>query len=146
MSDKIEYPTEDEAQQFSEEFDRIVENTLFELRESGYKVRTDIIMKERNEGESSAVRVGATLYVAKAVESDPEIQLYENPTDAELEEILLKAADYTGTWYHSRVVLTYTGEWTPLQVKVAELDEESGVFLSLHYPTGKTIYLHPHLA
>lgn len=145
MSDNVEFPTEDEAQRFSDEFDQIVENTLFELRESGHKVRTDVIMKDRNEGESSAVRVGATLYVAKAVESDPEIRLYENPSDAELEEVLLKAADYTGTWYHSHVVLTFTGDWTPLQAKVAELDEESGVFLSVHYPSGRNIYLHPHL-
>lgn len=145
MSENIEFPTEDDAQRFSDEFDRIVENTLSELRESGHKVRMDIIMKERNEGESSAVRVGATLYVAKAVQSDPDIQLYENPSDAELEEILLKAASYTGTWYHSHVVFTFMGEWTPLQAKVAELDEESGVFLSLHYPAGKNIYLHPHL-
>ena len=145
MSDRIEFPTEDEAQRFSDEFDRIVEDTLSELRESGSKVRTDVIMKDRNEGESSAVSLGATLYVAKAVQSDPDIQLYENPSDAELEEILLKAADYTGTWYHSHVVFTFTGEWTPLQARVAELDEDSGVFLTMHYPAGKTIYLHPHL-
>lgn len=146
MSDTIEFPTDDDAERFSTEFDRIVENTLFELRESGQKVRTDVIMKERNEGESSAVRVGATLYVAKAVQSDPDIQLYENPTDEELEEILLKAASYTGTWYHSHVVFTATGEWSALQSKVADLDEESGVFLSVHYPHGKSIYMHPHLA
>jgi hypothetical protein len=146
MSDIIEFPTDDDAERFSAEFDRIVENTLFELRESGQKVRTDIIMKERNEGESSAVRVGATLYVAKAVQSDPDIRLYENPTDAELEEVLLKAADYSGTWYHSHVVFTSTGDWSPLQKRVAELDEESGVFLSIHYPAGKSIYMHPHLA
>jgi hypothetical protein len=145
MSDKIEFPTEDEAQRFSEEFDRIVESTLSELLEHGDKKRTDIIMQERNEGESSAVRVGATIYVAKAVESDPEVKFYENPTDAELEAILLKAASYTGTWYHSRVVLTFTGEWTALQAMVADLDEESGVFLSLHYPTGKAYYFH-HMA
>lgn len=145
MSDMIEFPTDDDAERFSDEFDRIVENTLFELRESGQKVRTDVIMRERDEGESSAVRVGASLYVAKAVQSDPNIRLYENPSDAELEEILSTAADYTGTWYHSHVVFTSSGEWSDLQKRVADLGEESGVFLSVQYPTGRTIYLHPHL-
>jgi hypothetical protein len=84
--------------------------------------------------------------VAKAVQSDPDIRLYENPTEAELEEILLKAASYTGTWYHSHVVFTSTGDWSVLQKRVAELDEESGVFLSIHYPEGKSIYMHPHMA
>lgn len=142
MSDIVEFPTDDEAERFSEEFDRIVDNTLSELWENGDKKRMDVIMKERNEGESSAVRVGATIYVARAVETDPDVKLYENPSDAELEEVLLKAADYTGTWYHSRVVLTYSGEWSALQAKVAGLDDESGVFLCLQYPAGKAHYLH----
>ena len=134
MSDTIDYPTSDEAQRFSEEFDNIVTETLSELNTNGVRLRTDIIMSERNEGESSPVRLGATLYVSKAVNNDPDIKHYENPTEDELLEILNKSENYTGTWYHSKVTLYFRGKWTPLQAKVAELDEESGVFLQFHYP------------
>lgn len=145
MSNRIEHPTEDEVQLFSDEFDRIIDNTLFELSENGVKVRADVIMKDRNEGESSAVRVGASLHVSRLIESDPDIIYYDNPTDAELEEILARAANYTGSWYHSYVVLTLSGEWSSLQCKVAELDDESGIFLSIRCPEGHTLYTHPHL-
>lgn len=135
MSDDIQYPTADEAEQFSDEFDKIVDNTLAELNQSADRVRTDIIMSNRDEGESSPVRLGATLFVSQAVAADPEIKQYENPTDEQMHEILDRAANYTGTWYHSKVTLYSTGKWTPLQAKVAELDEESGVFLMFHYPS-----------
>lgn len=134
MSQTIHYPTAGEAERLSAEFDRIVQETFDELTGAGVKVRTDVIMRARDEGLSSPVRVGASLYVAHTVHDDPEIAVYDNPDDEQLREILAKAAAYSGDWFHSKVLLRFSGQWSALQTEVAELDEDSGVFLMFDYP------------
>ena len=132
-------PSSKDAEAYSEEFDNIAGATLHELVEAQTHLRTELIMQDRDEGLSSPVRLGATLYVAHAVDADPEIAKYDDPTDEELQQVLDRAASYDGDWYHSRVTLNYTGSWSPLQEQIAELDEESGVFIVFNYETSEEL-------
>lgn len=133
MTQEIQLPTAEEAEQLSERFDRVACTTLHELAGRCTHERLELIMQGRAEGLSSPVRVGATVYVRKAVEDDPWVTKYDEPTDADLHEVLAKAESYDGQWYHSRVILNFYGSWTPLEREVAELDEESGVFIVFNY-------------
>lgn len=133
MTNEIQLPSAEEAEQLSERFDRVACTTLHELAGSRKHERLELLMQSRAEGLSSPVRAGATVYVRKAVEDDPTVTKYDDPTDADLREVLAKAESYDGRWYHSRVVLNFYGSWTPLQREVADLDEESGVFIVFNY-------------
>lgn len=133
MTDEMQMPSPEEAEQLSEAFDRVVAKTLHELAGRSTHERLELIMRERAEGLSSPVRAGATVYVAHAVENDPKVAKYDHPTDDDLRTVLAKAETYTGQWYHSRVVLSFHGTWSPLEQEVAELDEDSGVFVVFDY-------------
>jgi hypothetical protein len=142
MNDTMQFPTTEEADRISAEFDVIVQHTFDELTRNGVRVRTDVVLRSRNEGLSSPVRVGASLFVSRAIQSDPDVVEYDDPSEAQLREILARAERYTGDWYHSKVTLHYTGHWTPLQTEVAELDEESGVFVIFDYDSPEALSSH----
>lgn len=133
MNSELRLPSEKEASELSDRFDRKVCSTLQELVERQAHERFETLMEASGEGLSSPVRVGAEVYIAHAVEDDPKVAKYDNPSDLELLEVLNRAAKYTGDWYHSRVVLKFYGSWSPLQRAVAELEEESGVFVIFDY-------------
>lgn len=134
MNIKMELPTEEQAARFSEQYDKTVEETLAKLLLQAPMVRADIIIAERQASLSSPVRVAALLYVKAALEGDAEVECFDYPTAQNLRHVLAKAESYEGDWFHSRVTLRYSGGWSPLEQEVAELDEESGVFVEFHYP------------
>lgn len=135
MNTKIELPTNEQAERFSEQFEQAVWEAMADLLERQPKMRADLILRDLGIATlSSPVRVAVMQYVKSAVEADPLVTSFDQPSVEDLRHIIAKAEHYGGDWYHSRVTLRYSGSWTPLEQEVSELDEESGVFVEFHYP------------
>lgn len=110
--------------------DSIAESYAF-WKSQGRKVRPDILWREVESG--SDLEIAATLYVMKLVEADKSIPRYDNPTQAEMQEILERAASYEGDWYHSIVKLEMSDDWTPLHQAIDDLPYSAGVSLSVSF-------------
>lgn len=102
-----------------------------ELKELGVVARAEILSKGAKKGSSEDV--GATLYELRTVESDSNVQRYDDPSDEELLEVLAKAESYVGEWFHSSVRMTCVGDWTPWQKRVRELPSSAGVYRSYSF-------------
>lgn len=67
------------------------------------------------------------------ISSDDTIARYDEPTVEDLTEIIQKAKEYTGSWYHSEVTLPewlISKEYSLLQKEVEELGQNAGIVIS----------------
>lgn len=108
-----------------------INDAYAELKERGVVARAEILSEGAEEG--SAEDVGATLYEMRTVDSDSDVQRYVDPSDEELLEVLAKAESYDGDWFHSNVLMTSVGGWTPLQQRVKDLPSSAGVYRSYSF-------------
>jgi hypothetical protein len=122
-----------------DEFDRVVVDTFQRLKASDRKVRPDVLGLD---DENSPASVGAWLFVADELGTDSDVLTYSNPTEEELRVILVRALEYSGDWYHSRVTLCFTGEWSRLEEAITELPASAGVFLSYSYASKEAMLKH----
>lgn len=85
------------------------------------------------EHECSPEEIDELLEELHKIDEDSEIIHYVSPTIQEMKEIIEKAETYTGTWYHSKVVLSGNKEkpeTEELKNKISELGEDHGIALS----------------
>lgn len=73
---------------------------------------------------------GVALYEHRKVFTDPDLIRYENVTDGDLREILDRAKQYDGEWYHSYATFTVGEEMSPLASEVAALPSSAGVYIT----------------
>lgn len=84
----------------------------------------------------SPEEINELLIELRTIDEDPEIAYYDLPNIQEMKEIIEKAEDYSGTWYHSKVVLSGFEEdleKQELKNKISELGEDRGIALSWTY-------------
>lgn len=87
--------------------------------------------------ECTTEEINELLEEIHAIDEDTEIVRYDLPSVKEMKEIIEKAENYTGQWYHSNVVLLGNKEnleKEELKNKISQLGEENGIALAWRYP------------
>ena len=82
--------------------------------------------------ECSEEEIDELLNELRTIDEDSEIIHYDLPNIQEMKEIIEKAENYTGTWYHSKVILSGFEEdleRQELKNKISQLGEEHGIAL-----------------
>jgi len=74
-------------------------------------------------------RINDKILESTLVHSDPQIDKYYLPNRSQLQEVLMKARIYKGTWYHSVVILRKSLNNTPELMKVKKLGADAGIYI-----------------
>jgi len=86
--------------------------------------------------ECSEEEIDELLNELRTIDEDSEIIHYDLPNIQEMKEIIEKAENYTGKWYHSKVILSgfeEDPERQELKNKISQLGEDYGIALSWEF-------------